>query len=78
MTDNLVISWIDGTINSSLARAPIGKASRPSSYHPGIAQFAFCDGHALPISQTIDAGVYMRAVSPAGTFYGQQVDGDVK
>jgi prepilin-type N-terminal cleavage/methylation domain-containing protein len=78
LTDNDSLSWTDGTINSYLATAPIGKAARPSSYHPAIVLFAFCDGHALPISQSIDAGVYMRAVSPAGSYYGQQVDGDVK
>ncbi len=42
--------------------------------HPHIALFCFADGHALPLSQTVDIGVYMRAISPAGSLYGQTVD----
>ena len=45
---------------------------------PNIALFCFADGHALPLSQNIDVGVYMRAISPAGSLYGQTVDGDVR
>ncbi len=51
---------------------------RPSSNHPGVVLFCFCDGHALPLSQNIDTLVYLRAISPAGTSWGQPaIDGDV-
>jgi prepilin-type N-terminal cleavage/methylation domain-containing protein len=68
----------DADINSSLTGAVDGQSARPSSNHPGIALFCFADGHALPLSQTVDILVYMRAISPAGTLWGQPVDGDVK
>jgi hypothetical protein len=45
---------------------------------PIIALFCFADGHALPLSTSIDIGVYMRAISPADSLYGQPVDGDVR
>ncbi|HUE15301.1 MAG TPA: DUF1559 domain-containing protein [Planctomycetaceae bacterium] len=77
----------NANINSNLVSASVGVSSvntdqgnnpRPSSNHPGIALFCFADGHAQPLSQSIDIGVYMRAISPAGSLYGQLVDGDVK
>jgi hypothetical protein len=43
-----------------------------------VSLFCFADGHALPISQNIDMLVYVRAMSSAGSFLGQAVDGDVK
>jgi hypothetical protein len=67
----------DADMNSNLLAALNGQTARPSSNHPGIVLFCFADGHALPISQNIDIGVYMRAISPAGSLYGQPVDGDV-
>jgi prepilin-type N-terminal cleavage/methylation domain-containing protein len=68
----------DADINSNLQNQMQGTAARPSSNHPGIALFCFADGHALPLSQNIDIGVYMRAITPAGSLFGQPVDGDVK
>jgi prepilin-type N-terminal cleavage/methylation domain-containing protein len=68
----------DADMNSNLTNALIGQTARPSSNHPTIVLFCFADGHALPLSQNIDIGVYMRAISPAGTLFGQPVDGDVK
>jgi hypothetical protein len=68
----------DADINSNLQNATNGATARPSSNHPNIALFCFADGHALPLSQSIDIGVYMRAISPAGSLYGQTVDGDVR
>jgi prepilin-type N-terminal cleavage/methylation domain-containing protein len=69
----------NAAINSAIpsTATPQGQTARPSSNHPNIALFCFADGHAQPLSQTIDVGVYMRAFSPAGTLYGQPVDGDV-
>ena len=68
----------DADINSNLTTSINGQTARPSSNHPGIVLFCFCDGHALPLSQNIDIGVYMRALSPAGSIYGQYIDGDVR
>ena len=68
----------DADINSNLQNATNGATARPRSNHPDIALFCFADGHALPLSQNIDIGVYMRAISPAGSLFGQTVDGDVK
>jgi prepilin-type N-terminal cleavage/methylation domain-containing protein len=68
----------DATPNSNLLSAINGRTPRPSSNHPGVFCVCFTDGHATPLSQNMDAGVYMRALSPAGTLYGQPTDGDVK
>jgi prepilin-type N-terminal cleavage/methylation domain-containing protein len=68
----------DADMNSNLQNATNGGTARPSSNHPNIVLFCFADGHALSLSQSIDIGVYMRAISPAGSLYGQTVDGDVK
>ncbi len=68
----------DATLNSNLLTAINGATPRASSNHPGIVCVCFVDGHALPISQNIDIGVYMRALSPAGTLFGQPTDGDVR
>lgn len=68
----------DADINSNLQNATNGQTARPSSNHPGIVLFCFADGHAQPLSQNVDIGVYMRAISPGGTLFGQPVDGDVR
>jgi prepilin-type N-terminal cleavage/methylation domain-containing protein len=67
----------DADMNSNLQNAINGKTARPSSNHPNIVLFCFADGHALPLSQNIDIGVYMRAITPAGSYFAQPVDGDV-
>jgi hypothetical protein len=68
----------DADPNSNLLSAITGKTPRPSSNHPGVFCVCFADGHATPLSQNMDIGVYMRALSPAGTLFGQQSDGDVR
>jgi prepilin-type N-terminal cleavage/methylation domain-containing protein len=68
----------DATPNSNLLTATNGQSPRPASNHPGVFCVCFTDGHAAPLSQNMDAGVYMRALTPAGTLYGQPTDGDVK
>jgi prepilin-type N-terminal cleavage/methylation domain-containing protein len=78
LTDGGTPTPPDADINSNLQAQLQGTAARPSSNHPGIALFCFADGHALPLSQNIDIGVYMRAITPAGSLFGQPVDGDVK
>ncbi len=68
----------DADPNSNLLTATNGQTPRPASNHPGVFCVCFTDGHASPLSQNMDAGVYMRALSPAGTLFGQPTDGDVK
>jgi len=68
----------DADINSNLLTAVNGQTPRPSSNHPGIVCVCFADGHALSLSQNMDLGVYMRAVSPGGTLFGQPVDSNVQ
>jgi prepilin-type N-terminal cleavage/methylation domain-containing protein len=67
----------DGDMDSNLQNQVQGTAARPASNHPNIVLFCFADGHALPLSTNIDIGVYMRAITPAGSLFGQPVDGDV-
>ncbi len=68
----------DADPNSNLLTATNGQAPRPAANHPGVFCVCFTDGHASPLSQNMDSGVYMRALSPAGTLFGQPTDGDVK
>jgi prepilin-type N-terminal cleavage/methylation domain-containing protein len=68
----------DADINSNLLSAINGQTPRPSSNHPGIVCVCFADGHALSLSQNMDIGVYMRAISPGGTLFGQPVDSNVQ
>jgi prepilin-type N-terminal cleavage/methylation domain-containing protein len=68
----------DAIPNSNLLTATNGRTPRPASNHPGVFCVCFTDGHATPLSQNMDQGVYMRALTPAGTLYGQPTDGDVK
>ncbi|MEM7810840.1 MAG: DUF1559 domain-containing protein [Planctomycetota bacterium] len=44
---------------------------RPSSFHSGTVNYAFCDGRALGISDAIDRGVYLRLLSSGGSLTGQ-------
>jgi prepilin-type N-terminal cleavage/methylation domain-containing protein len=68
----------DADPNSNLLSAINGQTPRPASNHPGVFCVCFTDGHAAPLSQNMDVGVYMRALSPAGTLFGQPTDGDVR
>jgi hypothetical protein len=75
----------DATPNTNIIASTLGgvaaingQCPRPSSNHPGIFCVCFTDGHALPLSQNMDLGVYMRAFSPQGTLFGQPVDNDVR
>lgn len=43
----------------------------PSSSHPGIAVFGFCDGHVQAVAQDIDMIVYASLMTPNGIAYGQ-------
>ena len=48
-------------------RAPESKSPFPTSNHPGIVVMAFCDGTVRSVAESIDAGVYTRLITPAGT-----------
>ena len=84
LATNVTFALTDGTgfndadPNSNLLTATNGQAPRPAANHPGVFCVCFTDGHASPLSQNMDSGVYMRALSPAGTLFGQPTDGDVK
>jgi prepilin-type processing-associated H-X9-DG protein len=53
-----------------------GSSPFPSSRHPGTFNVGFCGGNVKSVSQSIDFGVYVRLVTPAGTKYGQAPVGD--
>ena len=57
------VAW---RINRS-APGPEGSAPYLSGRHPGIIVTAFCDGRVNFIDENIDANVYTRLITPAGT-----------
>jgi prepilin-type N-terminal cleavage/methylation domain-containing protein/prepilin-type processing-associated H-X9-DG protein len=63
-------------INASLTSAQDGLAPRPSSFHPGLVNAAFADGHTQPVNQHIDGHTYARLVTPNGGDFGQAVVGN--
>jgi prepilin-type N-terminal cleavage/methylation domain-containing protein/prepilin-type processing-associated H-X9-DG protein len=60
----------NGAINSNPS-APVGNWPRPSSNHTGSVNVIFCDGHGGSLAESVDATVYLRLLSPAGSLYGQ-------
>ncbi|WP_166823578.1 DUF1559 family PulG-like putative transporter [Thalassoroseus pseudoceratinae] len=46
---------------------------RPASNHQDIVHFAFCDGSARPISDSIQADVYLKLVTSAGSLHGEGI-----
>jgi hypothetical protein len=46
---------------------PEGTSPYPNSNHAGLVVMAFCDGTVRPISETIDANVYTRLITPSGS-----------
>ncbi|HUG93399.1 MAG TPA: hypothetical protein VML55_21350 [Planctomycetaceae bacterium] len=50
---------------------PVGRSPVPSSLHAERIHVGYCDGSARPTSVHIDARVYARLMTPAGTRYGQ-------
>ena len=66
------ISWPNSNLGTSH-----GTWAAPSSYHPGIVNMGFCDGHVQMISETIDRWVYVRLVTSGGSkLWGQAPLGD--
>jgi prepilin-type processing-associated H-X9-DG protein len=45
---------------------PEGTAPWPSSGHLGMVNFAYCDGHVVPLSERIDGKVYFALITPQG------------
>lgn len=70
---NPTTATIDGMINAGLSSALPGQAPRPSSFHPGIANFVFCDGSARALNETMDHFVYAEMVTSNGSAFGQPV-----
>lgn len=60
-------------INGNLNGATDGRSPRPSSLHPGICIFAFCDGHVKGVNQSIDDSVYANLLSSNGGDYNQPI-----
>jgi prepilin-type N-terminal cleavage/methylation domain-containing protein/prepilin-type processing-associated H-X9-DG protein len=63
--DQSIQSARSEAINSSIDQ-PEGAAPWPSSMHPGIVNFAFCDGRVRPLSVTIDGSIYAALITPRG------------
>lgn len=56
-----------------LINAPSAWNVPPVSRHYGIVSAGFCDGSVVFLSEAIDASVYARLLTPAGTRYGEQI-----
>ncbi len=65
----------EGKINAKLNTSQDGRTPRPSSLHPGTVNAIYCDGHGGNLNQGIDAGLYARLLTPAGSSHGQRIDG---
>lgn len=50
-----------------------GGGLRPASNHQDIVHFAFCDGSARPISDSIEDEVYLKLVTSAGSLHGEGI-----
>lgn len=60
-------------INKSLTTSVVDQTPRPSSLHPQIVNVILCDGSGRTLSQSINAGVYARLLSPNGNKYQQKI-----
>lgn len=67
-------SWILGeaAINAN-PTAPEGRAPRPSSNHSNMVNVVYCDGRAESLSETVDAKVYARLLTPDSTRFGHDI-----
>lgn len=70
-----VFDWTGvGPLGNSAINADLATGGmRPASNHGDIVNFAFCDGSARPISENIDAGVYLKLLTSAGTLHGEEI-----
>lgn len=60
-------------INAHLRLARDGAAPRPSSWHRGVVNVLFCDGHGRALSERIEDDVYARLISSNGGDFGQDI-----
>ena len=68
--------FLSARINADPVSALEGGRPRPSSFHPGLVNGFFGDGHGRVISQSIDDSVYLRLVTTWGERYGQTILGN--
>ncbi|MCX7421617.1 MAG: DUF1559 domain-containing protein [Planctomycetia bacterium] len=50
----------------------IGSTPRPSSFHTGVTNIAFCDGRVVSVNVSLDSTVYASQMTPNGQRNGQQ------
>ncbi|MDR1923750.1 MAG: DUF1559 domain-containing protein [Planctomycetaceae bacterium] len=62
---NTTVYWInEGTSTSSGLSSPSQTTARPSSNHPGTVVAGFADGGVRPISENINASIYIQLCQP--------------
>jgi prepilin-type processing-associated H-X9-DG protein len=60
------INTLTGQSKKSSPQTPAPGYARPSSFHPGGVNMAFCDGHVRFLSDKIRYGVYQALMTPDG------------
>ncbi|HVJ79746.1 MAG TPA: DUF1559 domain-containing protein [Planctomycetia bacterium] len=65
----------EGGINGDLSGANEGLYPYPTSLHPGVVNILMADGHARPISEAVDSGVWAKLVTPNGSRLVRPSDG---
>ena len=63
-------SGADGQINSNI-NGPARQLPRPSSFHTASVNVIFADGRGSSLSESINANVYARLLTPGGSLYGE-------
>ncbi|MGD9853837.1 MAG: DUF1559 domain-containing protein [Planctomycetaceae bacterium] len=71
--DDPLVSTSASRINANLRLAPDGRSPRPSSWHPGVVNGVFCDGHGRAISEHIEDALYANLLSSNGGDFGQDI-----
>ncbi len=73
----LILDWTgvedlgESSINASVPST--ANSLRPASNHQDIVHFAFCDGSARPLSDSIEDEVYLKLVTSAGSLHGEGI-----
>lgn len=68
----LYSATLDARPTNTNMSAPIGTVPRPSSFHTGIFNMAFCDGRVEGLNININARVYASQMTPNGQRNGQR------